>query len=149
MTTAPGWGKPISPPQAKNLRQSRNQQNQRLQDARDKRAELRTKSKAQIEAEDKAAREKQAAIDLFPPGTFCWNYVRKGRWPDGRVAGCCGGKIQHGQVVLAVPFFKFGEFQDSSLAHAKCLREVMDQLPLDRDDVQRKVKGIKNRYGIK
>lgn len=92
--------------------------------------------------------QRDAAVDLFPPGEFSWNVVRKGRWPEGKSPGCCPRKIRFGEVVVVIPFYKFGEFEDSAIVHARCLRDIVPHLPLDRDDIAKQTLKIKAQYGL-
>lgn len=89
-----------------------------------------------------------AAADLFPLDQFAYNTIRKGSYPVGNVAVCCNKKMRAGEAVIAVPYRKFGKFMDTTFVHVRCMREHLDGMPKDRNDIERERKRIKRQYGI-
>lgn len=69
--------------------------------------------------------------------------VPKDSFPLRRKAKCCNKECRSGESVLVLQY-KDGSLTRNLILHARCLREVLENLPFDDDDYASLFVGIKN-----
>lgn len=60
-----------------------------------------------------------------------WTRVVGGEFPHNRTTICCGAKARPQEIVISIPFVVKKECVGTSIIHASCMRELIQQVPED------------------